>query len=47
MPSMIALTADSVERSRSVSSTRRMNVPPRRRASSQQYKAVRAPPMCR
>ncbi len=36
----------SVERSRSVSSTRRMNLPPWRRAYSQQNSAVRTPPMC-
>jgi hypothetical protein len=36
-----------VLRSRSVSSIRRMNSPPLWRDSSQQYRAVRAPPMCR
>ena len=35
-----------VERSRSVSSIRRMNLPPVRRAYSQQNSAVRAPPTC-
>ncbi len=47
MPSRIACTAASVERSRSVSSMRSTNWPPRWRASSQQYSAVRAPPICR
>ncbi len=46
MPSRIACTASGVERSRSVSSMRRMNVPPWRRAYSQQNSAVRTPPMC-
>jgi hypothetical protein len=45
--SRIASIAACVLRSRSVSSIRRMNLPPRRRAYSQQYSAVRAPPMCR
>ena len=36
-----------VLRSRSVSSIRRRRSPPRWRDSSQQYSAVRAPPMCR
>ena len=47
MPSRITCTASSVERSRSVSSMRRMNVPPWRRAYSQENSAVRTPPMCR
>ncbi len=37
----------SVDRSRSVSSMRRMNVPPFLRAHSQLKRAVRAPPTCR
>ncbi len=37
----------SVERSRSVSSMRRTNVPPFLRAHSQLNSAVRAPPTCR
>ena len=46
-PSRIARTASSVERSTSVSSMRRMNVPPCARAKSQLYRAVRTPPTCR
>src|SRR5580693_4942662 len=46
MPSRMTRTASSVERSRSVSSTRRMNLPLMRRAYSQQNSAVRAPPTC-
>src|SRR5206468_2593736 len=42
----ITRTASSVERSRSVSSTRRMNLPPLRRAYSQLKSAVRTPPTC-
>src|ERR1700722_5382590 len=39
--------ASSVERSRSVSSMRRTNVPECRRAYSQEKSAVRRPPICR
>ena len=46
-PARIACTDSSVERSRSVSSTRRMNVPPCFFVYAQQKSAVRAPPMCR
>src|SRR5215469_7258076 len=46
MPSTMTRTASSVERSRSVSSTRRMNLPPVRRAYSQLKSAVRTPPRC-
>ena len=46
IPSRITRTASSVERSRSVSSTRRMNLPCMRRAYSQLNSAVRTPPMC-
>src|SRR6267154_840856 len=46
IPSRITRTASSVERSRSVSSTRKMNLPPVRRAYSQLNSAVRAPPTC-
>ncbi len=46
MPSRITCTASGVERSRSVSSMRRMNWPPMRRAYSQLNSAVRTPPMC-
>src|SRR6201987_3229063 len=46
MPSRMTRTASSVERSRSVSSTRRMNLPPLRRAYSQLKSAVRTPPTC-
>src|SRR6187399_3072066 len=45
MPSTITFTASGVERSRSVSSTRRMNCPFMRRAYSQLNSAVRTPPM--
>src|SRR5512134_1859839 len=45
MASRIARTNSGVDRSRSVSSIRRMNFPPLRRACSQLNSAVRAPPM--
>src|SRR5512134_641219 len=45
MASRIARTNSGVDRSRSVSSIRRMNLPPLRRACSQLKSAVRAPPM--
>jgi len=44
---MMASTDSCVERWRSVSSMRRMKVPPRRRAKSQLKSAVRAPPIWR
>ncbi len=47
MPSRIAATAASVERSRSVSSMRSSIVPPILRAKTQLNRAVRAPPICR
>src|SRR5689334_14686125 len=47
MPSKMALTAASVERSRSVSSMRSRNFPPCFFANRYENKAVRAPPMCR
>src|SRR5438128_637814 len=47
MPSRIACTDCSVERSRSVSSMRSTNLPPWRRAYAHEKSAVRAPPMCR
>src|SRR5690242_389488 len=46
MPSRITCTASGVDRSRSVSSTRRMNFPAERRAYSQLKSAVRTPPIC-
>jgi hypothetical protein len=45
MPSTMTLTASGDERSRSVSSTRRMNWPFMRRAYSQLKSAVRTPPI--
>src|SRR5215203_2471388 len=47
MASKMASTLGRVERSWSVSSTRRMKVPPVLRAQSQLKRAVRAPPMWR
>jgi hypothetical protein len=47
MPSRMPATISGDERSVSVSSMRRMNVPPYRRAYSQLKRAVRAPPTCR
>src|SRR5215467_7813009 len=47
MASRIASMCSSVERDRSVSSMRRMNTPPWRRAKSQLNSAVRAPPTWR
>ena len=47
VPFRIALMAASVDRSRSVSSIRKMNAPPCRRANNQLNKAVRRPPMWR
>ena len=47
MPSRIACTASGVERSTSVSSIRRMKMPPWWRANAQENSAVRAPPMWR
>ena len=47
IPSKIAFTASGVDRSRSVSSMRKMNLPPLRRAKSQLKRAVRAPPIWR
>jgi hypothetical protein len=47
MLSRIAWVDSAVERSRSVSSMRRMNFPPCLRAYAQQKSAVRAPPMWR
>src|SRR4051812_12008249 len=47
MPSRIPPTISSVERSKSVSSIRRMKVPPKWRAKSQLNSAVRAPPTWR
>jgi hypothetical protein len=44
---VIGWMASGVERSRSVSSMRRMNCPAWRRAYSQQKSAVRSPPMCK
>ena len=44
---LIACSDSRVERSRSVSSTRRMNLPPWRRANAQLKSAVRAPPRWR
>ena len=47
LPSRMAWTASCVERSRSVSSMRRMNSPPRWRASTNSTARGTAPPMCR
>ena len=47
IPSRMPATISSDERSASVSSMRRMNVPPWCRAKSQLNSAVRAPPTCR
>src|SRR5690625_7019793 len=47
MPSRMACTELSLERSRSVSSMRRTNCPPVARAASQANSAVLAPPICK
>src|ERR1700761_140850 len=47
MPSRMPSTISSDERSKSVSSMRRMSVPLKWRAKSQLKRAVRAPPTCR
>jgi len=47
MPSRMACTAAGVERATSVSSMRRMKLPPWRRAKAHENSAVRAPPMWR
>jgi hypothetical protein len=47
IPSRIACTDSAVERSRSVSSMRRMKRPPWRRAYAHEKRAVRAPPIWR
>src|SRR3954468_24107352 len=46
-PSTIPCTISEDDRSASVSSIRRTNTPPCRRAKSQLKRAVRAPPTCR